>query len=442
MPLPLEGIRVIDLTVVWAGPFGAALLSDMGAEVIKVESVQRWDTNMRTAGNPEAMIKNGAQIPPDAPPWELSGNFNSVCRNRRSVTMDLTRPEGQQAFYRLVEKSDIFIENNSPDVVHHLKINYEILRQHNPALIMISLPAFGATGPYRHFRAYGANMEAVTGHTLLRGYADSDPTHTTNVFFADACAGATSAFAVLAALRYRLKTGKGQYIDMAQAENVAQTFSQAIMDYSMNRRSQTTLGNRDPSRAPQGVYRCSGQDSWLALSCGSDAEFRALCEVIGKPELAHDPRFADSLSRYKHQDALDEEISAWSAGLDHYQAFHALQSAGVAASPVLSIGEVAEDPHLQARDMWQQVTHPVAGTHKYLKPPMSHMSRTPLQYWRHAPTLGMDNEYVYKQVMGYSDEEYRWFVENQHAGTTFLDARPNINRSAPRSAATGRTPGA
>jgi crotonobetainyl-CoA:carnitine CoA-transferase CaiB-like acyl-CoA transferase len=438
-PLPLEGIRVIDLTVVWAGPFGAALLSDLGAEVIRVESVQRWDTNLRIAGNPDQMRQNGGNPAPDAAPWETSGNFNSVGRNRKSVTIDLTRPEGQAAFYRLVERSDVFIENNSPDVVHHLKINYDVLKEHNPKLIMVSLAAFGATGPYRHFRAYGANMEAVVGHALLRGYADADPTHNTNVFFADACAGATSAFAVMAALHHRLRTGEGQYIDMAQAENVAHTFSQAIMDYSMNRRVQSTLGNRDAARAPQGVYRCDGDDKWLALSCGSDAEFRALCDVIGRPELATDARFAGSLSRHREQDALDAEITAWTVTVDQYEAFHKLQAAGVPASPVLSIAQVYADPHLRERGMWQQVTHPVAGTHDYLKPPISHMSKTPLQYWRHAPTLGMDNEYVYKEVMGYSDDEYRWFVENQHAGTTFINVRPGqaARQFVPPAPATG-----
>jgi crotonobetainyl-CoA:carnitine CoA-transferase CaiB-like acyl-CoA transferase len=424
-PLPLAGIRVIDITVVWAGPFACALLSDLGAEVIRVETIQRWDTNTRIPGNVDQIIANGGTPAPDAKQWDVSPNLNSVGRNRRDVTIDLTRPEGQQAFYRLAAKSDVFVENNSPDVVHHLKINYDILKQHNPNLIMVSLPAFGTSGPYRHFRAFGANMEAVVGHALLRGYPDTDPTHNTSVFFADACGGATAAFAVLAALRHRLKTGKGQFIDMSQAENVAQTLSQGLMDYSMNGRVRTTLGNRDESRAPQGVYRCKGDDSWLALSCGSDAEFQALCRTMGRPELVSDPRFADSLSRYKHQDDLDPEITAWSSGLDHYEAFHALQKAGVPASPVLSMAEVATDPHLKARDMWQQVTHPKAGTHNYLKPPIAHMSKTPLQYWRYGPTLGEDNEYVYKEIMGYSDEEYQWFVDNGHAGTSFVNVDPN-----------------
>jgi len=424
MPLPLEGIRVIDMTVVWAGPFGAALLSDLGAEVFRVESVQRWDANIRLPGNPDGMRAHGGSPAEGATPWETSGNFNSVGRNRRSVTMDLTREEGRQVFYKLAAKCDVFIENNSPDVVHGLGINYEILKQHNPGLIMVSLAAFGATGPYRHFRAYGANMEAVVGHALLRGYADTDPTHNTNVFFADACAGATSAFGILSALYHRTKTGKGQYIDMAQAENVAHSLSQALMDYSMNGRVQTTLGNRDPARAPQGVYRCTGEDNWMTLSVGTDEEFRSLCEVIGRPELAKDPRYASSIERYRNQDDLDAAISEWAISQDQYAAFHALQAKGVPASPILNIGQVYDDPHLKARGMWQSVTHPVAGTYDYLKPPISHMSETPLQYWRHAPTLGQDNEYVYKELLGYSDAEYQEFVDTQHAGTTFINVRP------------------
>jgi crotonobetainyl-CoA:carnitine CoA-transferase CaiB-like acyl-CoA transferase len=284
---------------------------------------------------------------------------------------------------------------------------------------MVSLSAYGATGPYRPFRAYGSNMEAMVGHAMLRGYADTDPTHNTSVFFADACGGATSAFGMMAALRHRVKTGRGQYIDMSQSENVAHTLSQAIMDYSMNGRVQHTLGNRDPARAPQGVYPCTGDDKWVALSCADDSDFAGLSRAMGRPELIEDARFANGLQRYENHDALDVEIAAWTRTQDHYEAFHALQAQGVAASPVLSLKQVFDDPQLRARDMWQDVTHPISGTHPYLKPPIAHMSETPLQYWRHAPTLGQDNEYFYKEVLGYSEDEYQWFVNNGHAGTTY-----------------------
>jgi len=427
--LPLEGIRVIDMTVVWAGPFGGALLGDLGAEVIKIDTIQRHDMNSRGQNvTVEQLRANGGNPSPHAKPYNLSANFNSVGRNKLSVTMDLTRPEGREVFYRLAEKSDVFIENNAPDVVRKLGISYDILSQRNPRLVMASLPAFGTIGPYSHFRAYGANMEAVVGHTLLRLYPDTDATNATGVFLADAAGGATSAFAIMAALYHRQKTGRGQFIDLSQAENVMHTLSQAVMDYSMNKRVQTTLGNRHPSRAPQGVYRSAGDDAWIAISCGSDDEFRGLCKTMGRPELAADPRFADSLSRYKHQDELDAEIEAWTAGRDHYEAFHALQAAGVPASPVLNMAEVFADPHLRARDNWQQVTHPEAGTYWHLRSPIHHMSKTPLPIRKHAALLGEDNEYVYKQICGYTDEEYRWFVENGHAGMTVLEQKTEARR--------------
>jgi crotonobetainyl-CoA:carnitine CoA-transferase CaiB-like acyl-CoA transferase len=281
---------------------------------------------------------------------------------------------------------------------------------------MASLPAFGTVGPYSHFRAYGANMEAVVGHTLLRLYPDTDATNATSVFLADAAGGATGAFAVMAALYHRRKTGRGQFIDLSQAENVMHTLSQAVMDYSMNGRVQTSYGNRHPDRAPQGVYRCAGDDSWLALSVGSDEEFGGLCGVIGQGGLADDPRFAGLEARQKHHDELDAIIEAWTADKDKYDAFHKLQAAGVPASPVLNAREAFADPHLKSRDDWQQVTHPAAGTYWHLRSPIHHMSKTPLYIRKHAALLGEDNEYVYKQVCGYTDEEYQWFVDNGHAG--------------------------
>ena len=418
---PLEGLRVVDMTVVWAGPFATALLSDMGAEVIRVESIHYWDRNWRTISvTIDQLRAQGAEPDPAAKPWDLSANANSVGRSKRSVTMDLTRQEGKAAFFRLVERSDMFVENNAPGVIQRLGLTYDVLSKVNPRLIMLCMPAFGATGPYSHFRAFASNTEAIVGHTLLRGYTDTDPSNTTSVYFADACAGAAGAFALLAALRYRMQTGRGQFIDMSQAENVSHTLSQALMDYSMNGRVQGTLGNRDPQRAPQGVYRCAGDDAWLALSCGSDAEFQALCDVIGRADLGADVRFADAASRRANHDDLDAAIGAWTADKDHYDAFHLLQAAGVPASPVLNVAEVFADPHLRERDVWQQLDHPAAGRHFYLKSPISHMSKTPLRIWKAAATLGQDNEYVYKELLGYSQAEYEWFLANGFAGTTYV----------------------
>jgi crotonobetainyl-CoA:carnitine CoA-transferase CaiB-like acyl-CoA transferase len=193
------------------------------------------------------------------------------------------------------------------------------------------------------------------------------------------------------------------------------------MDYSMNQRVGSTLGNRDPDHSPQGVYRCRGDDSWLAITCTDDSEFAALCEIIGRPQLAKDGRFADTHRRFKNHDELDVAIGAWTATQDHYEAFHTLQRAGVTAAPVLTAAEVFADPHLRARDNWQRVRHPKAGEHWYYKTPIGHMSETPLSIRAHAAIVGEHNEYVYKELLGYSDGEYQWFENNQHAGTTFIN---------------------
>ena len=422
MALPLEGIRIADLSVVWAGPYAAALLGDMGAEVIRVESIQRWDRNARNSNiTADQLRANGGTPAADAQMWDLSSNQNSVGRNKKNVTMDLTRPEGREVFFRLIAKSDVFAENNQPELLDHLGFGTDRLFEANPKLIIMRMPGFGLNGPYSSFRAFGANMEAMMGHALLRGYTDTDPSMISPSFLSDACAGATAATAIMAALIRRRQTGKGELIEMSQAENFVNVLSQAFMDYSMNQRVQHTLANRDPERSPQGVYRCTGEDSWLAVTCNDDSEFEALCLVIGRPELATDIRCADTHLRFENHDALDEAISAWTSHQDHYEAFHTLQRAGVTAAPVLTTAQVFADPHLQARDDWQRVRHPKAGEHWHYKSQIHHMSETPLPIRAHAAVVGEHNEYVYKDVLGYSDAEYQWFVDNLHAGTTFIN---------------------
>jgi crotonobetainyl-CoA:carnitine CoA-transferase CaiB-like acyl-CoA transferase len=300
-----------------------------------------------------------------------------------------------------------------------LGLTYPVLKEANPKIIMISFPGYGIDGPYSHYKGYGANVEAVVGHTWLRGYPDSDPTETYAVYHADPAAGASAAFALLAALYHREQTGEGQFINMAQSENVINHFSQAVMDFSMNGRVQNSLGNRDPSRAPQGAYPCQGEDAWIAISVEDDEEFAALCKVMGKPELASDERFADVASRHQNHDELDEIISAWTKDREHFELFHQLQREGVTAGPILTAAEVLEDPHLNDRGYFETITHPVAGTHPH-PGPVFDFSATPLHIRGPAPCLGEHNEYVYKDIIGVSDEEYTQLVEEKHIGDSYL----------------------
>ena len=324
--LPLEGVRVLDMTVVWAGPYCTTLLADMGAEVIRVESIQVFGPPTRglMARPPEFVIQN---LPPfiggmpgrkgGSRPWNRFPLFNAHARNKLSMTVDLLRPEGKNIFNRLVSVSDVLVENNPTETMQKLGISYDDLKRINPKFIMLRMPAYGNTGPYQNHRSLGIHIEGVIGHSLLRGYTDLDSSTNTQVYMADAAAGVGGAFAVACALNHRRRTGEGQLVELSQAENAVPYLGQAFMDYSMNARSQTTLGNRHPT-ALQGVYRCKGDDRWAALTIFDDRDWELFCEAMGNPEWTREPQFATHESRRENHDALDQRISEWTGSRDHY----------------------------------------------------------------------------------------------------------------------------
>jgi len=423
--LPLEGIRVIAVTVVWAGPFCTSLLADWGAEVIRVESLHHF--TFLTRGFP--MIRPTKEMiaarphwttcypnwNPTNKPWNCYAVFNAHARNKKSCTMDLRKPEGVELFKRLIARSDVFVENNPPDTIEKLGIGYEVLREVNPKLIMISMPGYGSTGPYRNYRALGANLDESGGHTWLRRYRDTDPSSASMILFSDATSGAHAAFAVLSALRYRRRTGKGQFIDLGQTETLMPYLAEATLDYTMNGRVADTLGNRHPAMAPHGCFKCRGEDRWVTIAVATDAQWQALCRVMGMPELAADPRFADTLSRHKHQDELEPIIEAWTSEHDNFALMLTLQKEGITAGAVLDDRDAYNDPHLKERGFFQQVTHPDAGTHLY-PGLLWKASRTPNAIRTPPVCLGEHNEYVYKELLGVSDAEYAELEKSGHIG--------------------------
>lgn len=428
--LPLEGIRVVEVTLIWAGPFATQLLSDWGAEGIVVESLQRVQDLHRTmfiARPPKEMVPTMGPLlggypdmDPGEHPYNRNAFFNTHGRNRYSATMDLSRPKGVEMFKRLIEKSDVFIENNAFGYMTKLGIGYEALKEVKPDIIMISAPGFGNSGPYKGFRALGAHLEHFCGHTLLRGYADSDPSTTTTVYHCDASAGASIAFAAVMALRHRNKTGQGQFIDMAQIETVVPQLGEAMMDYSMNQRVQRTTGNRYASHAPCGAYRCQGEDQWITIDISTDNEWEGLCKVMGNPSWTKDAKFSNALSRFNNQDELDTHIGAWTADRDKYELFHILQKEGVPAGPVLTPVDWAKDVHITERKFYEKLIHPEAGTHLY-PGIIGKMSNSPNAIRMPPPCLGEHNEYVYKQIIGVSDAEYEELVREKHIGTEFIE---------------------
>ena len=428
--LPLQGVRVLDMTVVWAGPYCTTLLADMGAEVIRVESIQTMGPVTRAAfARPsDAVIKAMPPFVGALPnreagkrPWNRHPIFNAHARNKRSMTVDLLKPEGLQIFKRMVAVSDVLVENNPTETMEKLGISYDELRDISPGFIMLRMPAYGNDGPYQNHRSLGVHIEGVIGHTLIRGYADMDPSSTTSVYMADAAAGAGGALAVATALNYRRRTGKGQLIQLSQAENALPYLGGTFMDHSMNGRSASTMGNRHPT-AIQGVYQCAGEDRWLALTIFDQRDWELFCQAIGNPDWAADVEFIDHESRRANHDALDTHISDWTRQRTHREAMETLQAHGVAAGAVLDQRDASEDPQYRERAMFEEAFQEDVGTYRYPRAPFK-MSRSPVRIERGPVRLGEDNEYVYKTLLQISDEEYDELVRSGHIG---MDYAPHV----------------
>jgi crotonobetainyl-CoA:carnitine CoA-transferase CaiB-like acyl-CoA transferase len=426
MKLPLKGVRVVDLTVIWAGPYATELLGDLGAEVVRIESLHHFQTNTRgflcrpTREQVEMMGQYGRVYPeldPGERPWDRFAIFNAHGRNKLSASLDISKPRGKEIFLRLIARSDIFIENNAARVKRDMGITYDVLKEVNPRLIMLSMPGLGNDGPYVDYQGFGSNVDALSGMASLRGYRDADPSTLTGIFYMDAASGPAAAFALMAALRLRERTGRGQYIDMSQAENMLGHVGPAILDYTLNGRVRGPMGNRD-DHAVQGVYPCRGEDRWLALTIATDAEWQAFCAVAGRPELAADPRFRDGPSRYRHHDDLDEAISAWTRDQDNLAAMEALQAARVPAGALLDEPAALADPQLAARGFFHWVDHPQAGRHRY-PGHLWQFAATEMPF-RRAPCLGEHNEYVYKEILGYSDAEYEELIALGQVGDAYV----------------------
>ncbi len=411
----LAGLRVIDLSQIFAGPYATKLLADMGAEIIRVECAARSGR-----GGALPRMKPGGAFGasfPDGDTGERSYNrfayYNEVNRNKYAITLDLTKPLGVDVFERLVRISDVVVENFTPRVMKNFGLDYPVLRETNPQIIMISLSGYGQDGPYRDYVTYGEGIEAMVGLSQLTAYPDGEPLKP-GVAYADATSGLHAAFAILAALHYRRLTGNGQYIDLAMREAVTPILGAAIMDYTMNKRAAKPMGNRHPMMAPHGCYRAQGrgvkgeenekEGAWIAIAVSSDEEWRAFCRAMGDPPWTRDAKFASRSGRLANREELDRLIGEWTSGYDHIELMNMLQGSGIKAGAVFNISELAHDPHLNERGFFEELSHPEAGTHLY--PGVSwRMSRTPGRLRLPAPCFGEHNRYVFGELLGMSDEE-------------------------------------
>jgi crotonobetainyl-CoA:carnitine CoA-transferase CaiB-like acyl-CoA transferase len=280
------------------------------------------------------------------------------------------------------------------------------------------MPGFGLDGPYKNYRAFGTHMESIAGHHYLRGYPGTDPAMTGDAYTADAAAGVMGAFAVLAALRYRRRTGLGQQVELPQVENFLSYIPEAILDYTMNGRNAEPQGNRHPSHAPHNVFPCRGEDRWIAIDAGDDDAWQALCRVLGEPAWTRDARFHGALARWHHRDELEallaEETRAW----EPFALWRDLLGAGVVSGPVQNESDVFHCPQLRERGFFEPLNHPEAGTHDY-PGLMFRFVNTPNSLRRHPVLLGEDNDYIYKDLLALDESEYARLVEAGHVGMDY-----------------------
>jgi len=397
---PLTGVTVTEFTSAWAGPYATCLLGFLGAEVIKVESRKRIDHARFTSFTTGTTFST-----PDESPV-----FDILNLNKKSVCLNLSQPRAVEIAKQLVGKSDVVVENMRPGVMARLGLDYEVLSEAKRDIIYLSSSACGQTGPDREHIGYAPHFAGAGGLSHITGYEDWLPSILAGAF--DLRSAATAAYAILAALLCRQRTGEGQYIDMASQEAIAILNSDALIEYVMNGRVRARAGNRHAEMAPHNCYRCRGDDNWISIAVADDQEWRALCRAMGDEGLAQDSRFSTAETRWNNQDELDEIISAWTADRDDYEVMHHLQAVGVAATPSLSNEALFKDPHIVERKAFVQIDHPLLEKDWVIAPPWR-LSETPASIRRHAPLLGEHNHEIFERRLGMSREEIERLEEEQ-----------------------------
>ena len=405
MPGPLEGVRIIEMGQLIAIPFAMKMLADMGAQVIRLESVARLESYRS-----DSVYQNDIS----GEFWNKGANFYEQNRNKLGVTLDLSKPEGLQVLRNLVSIADVFSENFTPRVIKNFGLEYGDLRKIKPDIIMVSSTGYGFYGPWSNFGATGPATEGAAGLAYQTGYLGGGPVMA-EIPYTDYTSGEHTVFAVMAALMHRLRTGQGQFVDISQTQATSSTIPEVLMDFSANGRSGQRFGNQDTVMSPHGCYPCRGDDRWITIAVATDEEWQAVCRVLGQNGWAADPRFNDSFSRWKNRDELDALIGTVTSTWDAHELMHALQKDGVAAGAVLDSKDLLFDPHLGQRNFYEVVTHRESTG----IPPLPYagrpwkLSKTPAVNSQPAPLMGEHNNLVLSGLLGKTAEE---MAELEEAG--------------------------
>ena len=395
--MPLKNYRVLDLSRIWAGPYCTKLFADMGAEIIKMESLSVYDSH-RGPVNPAKGIAAYPDGEPGDEPWNRNGWFNCLHMSKYGVTLELTKDEGRRVFERLVSISDVVIENFRQGSLERLGYTYEELRRHRPDLIYVSMPAFGNTGPWKGYLGYGIGQEQLSGMAHMTGYRGEGPMKS-GINHGDPITGSHAAGVLMAALRHRRRTGKGMYIDVSQQESSVALMGPEVLAYQMTGQEPERRGNRSGWYAPANSYRCAGEDRWVTIAATNQDQWRSLAQAMDADGLADDPRFATNEAHRENHDDLDRIISEWTIGLEAYDLTRKLQRLGVPAGPVLRGPDLLQDAHYKDRGTFVTVDHPQVGPKQYPGIPWK-MSATPGVVRWPSPTLGQHNREVYGELLG------------------------------------------
>ena len=394
---PLAGLRICDFTWVIAGPLHTKWLAAYGAEVVKVERFKKGAALNRGNMSPDSVV-----------------SFNNLNVGKRSLALDMSFEEARDAIVRLVERSDVVVDNFGPDVLPNWGFTPERLAEINPRIITMSMPALGKTGPHRLYKGLGSYFQARAALDGLIGYPHRDITDVGFAYADTTCNAGHALVALLAALHRRNVTGLGEHIELRQLESTINYLGPALLEYEANGAEPARTGSRSSHLAPQGVYRCDGDDQWCALTVASNEEWAALCRLIGRDAWADDDRFADAPRRMDHHDEIDEAISAWTARRGPHEAAETLQAAGVAASPVLHAGQlIDDDPQMASRGFYRRF--PDGGVVE--SAPFILSDAEPHFPSASAPDYGEGTRYVLSEVIGLDDATVTQMFESGAAGS-------------------------
>ncbi len=399
-PKPLEGIRVIDLTRIYAGPYCSMLFADMGAEVIKIEPPE----GELIRDNPP-MVERGKGGPHDR---SRSAYFLTLNRNKYGITLNLKHPRALQIFKDLVKIGDVVLENYAPGVMKRLGIDYPVLKAINPRIIMCSISGFGQTGPYAKRMSFDLMAQAMGGLMSITGYPENPPTKV-GTSLGDVNAAVHAAFAIMTALWYREKTGVGQYVDVPMMETMVAILESGIVRWTVGKELLTPIGSMNPHEAPMAAFRCS--DGYITIAAVGDEHWQRFCRAIHRPDWANDPAFATKAQRWARKYILQEEIEKITSRYTVKEVGEMMDRERVANSPILNIQQVVEDPHLKERGYFVEVEHPVIGKAKVPGIPFK-LSETPGGVERPSPLVGEHNELILGKYLGIGKDELKRLKEN------------------------------